>query len=129
MNSAAVPNFRLTGNVAVDGAILKLIALMVGGLVTWASTKLNLNDPEFINYLTTALMGVFIGVATFAYGWVLSKVNQAKAVQAGINLTASGNALTVHGDPVPMAAPSTVPVLPVTAQSASQIIKNYSPPN
>lgn len=128
MNNAAVPNFKITGNPALDGMILKAIVGFATAIVTWALSKLNINDPAFMEYLTTAVIGVLIGAATFIYGWALSKVNQAKAVQAGVNLTVSGNALADNGTVISQNGSGTPPKA-VTTQTAPQIVKNFATPN
>lgn len=130
MNAPQVPSgFKLTGNAALDGLILKLIFGALTALATWLATQLKIADPAFVTNLATDLLPVAIGAAVLAYGWIMSKVNQAKAVQAGINLTVSGQAVTTDGEKiVSLGSPDASPPKSVTTASAPEIVKNFSAP-
>ena len=57
-----------------------------------------------------------------------AKQEKAKAVQAGLNLAASGQMLDSEGKPITaFNAGEGTPPLPVTLQSASEIVKKFAP--
>lgn len=118
----------ITGDPALDGLILKGILLAATAATPWLMSHLKLSDPSFAIYLTGALVSVLGGLATFVWGFINSRVGQAKAVQAGINLATAGKAIMVthrlppwEGPNAPVAKP-----LPVTTASAQEIIKDYA---
>lgn len=132
MNNPQIPaGFRLTGNAALDGLILRVLvgfaASIATAIVTWLGAH-HFSDPNLQLMISTALVAVFTTGATLIYGFVLSKVNQAKAVQAGINLTVSGNALAQDGKTVVDANDGTTPPLGVTTKTAPEIVKNFATP-
>ena len=130
MNAPNIPKMlNLTGNPAVDGLILKGILLLAAYIVHLVAPHLHITDPDYITYLTGSVVSTLIIVVTFAYGWFLTKANQAKAVQAGVNLTVSGNALAADGKTVVTANDGSTPPLPVTAATANQIVKNFAIPS
>lgn len=57
-----------------------------------------------------------------------NKVTAAVGVQAGINLTLSGNAVDHDGNPISKFAADATPPKIVTVASAAQIVKDYAPP-
>lgn len=52
---------------------------------------------------------------------------KAVGVQAGINLTASGQAVDSQGAPISRFAADATPPKPVTLESAAEIVKTYGP--
>src|ERR1700744_1152699 len=128
MNAPNVPNLQITGNSAIDGLIIKAIASGAASLVTWSLTKLHISSPDWADWLTNAVIGVLILTAASVYGWFLSKVNQAKAVQSGINLAVSGNALAEDGKTVIMANGGGTSPKPVDMKTAPAIAKNFASP-
>lgn len=52
---------------------------------------------------------------------------KAVGVQAGINLTASGQAVDSEGNAISRYAPDATPPKPVTLESAAEIVKTYGP--
>jgi hypothetical protein len=119
----------ITGDPAMDGLIMKGIVALVMLVVPWLMTHLKLSDPEYAVWLTATLISVLVGVATFVWGWFLTQINQAKAVQAGVNLTTSGNALAADGSVITkfQADSGSTPPKPVTVASAQQIVKDFAP--
>lgn len=118
VTATAAPTMVITGNAAVDGILFKGIVALATFLAAWAAAHINLGniDPAWI---TAGLIGFFIAIATTAWGYVRSKLHTAQAVQAGINLAVSGNAImqgTWNGKATP---------LPVTPASAQQIVKDF----
>lgn len=129
MNAADIPKaLNLTGNPAIDGLILKGIIALAVFIVSQIAPHLHITDPNYIKSLVATVAVLLIGAATFVYGWYLSKTNQAKAVQAGVNLTVSGNALAADGKTVVSANNGTTPPLPVTMATGAEIVKKYAAP-
>ena len=132
MNKPNVPsNFQITGNPAFDGIILKILtagaAALTGIILTWLNAH-GFNDPNLKLMLSGAVLSVLCMVAVTIWGFIQSKVNQARAVQAGINLTVSGNALAADGKTVVSANDGSTPPLPVTTITAPEIVKNFAAP-
>lgn len=133
MTNPNVPlSFQLTNNPAIDGLILRGLmwaaGLAAGVIVTWLNAH-GFVDPNLKLMITGGLLSLLTAVAALIYGFVLSKINQAKAVQAGINLTVSGNALAADGKTVVGANDGTTPPLPVSAATAAQIVKDFAVPS
>lgn len=130
MNNPKVPSgFKLTGNPALDAILLKLIMTALGGFATWMATKLDIKDPEFVTALVETLLPIVAGAMLLVYAWFKAKIDQAMAVQAGVNLTVSGEAVTTDGEKiVSLGSPSAIPPKPVTPAAAAEIVKNFAEP-
>ena len=132
MNNPNIPaSFQITGNPAIDGVILKLLTAAAAGLtgiiLTWLTAH-GFSDPNLGLMLSGAVFSVLCTIAVTAWGFFQSKVNQARAVQAGVNMTVSGNALAADGKTVVEANDGSTPPLPVTTATAAQIVKKFASP-
>lgn len=123
----AAMSLSITGNAAIDGVILKLIASAAASAAMYAGSHLKLNDPALTTDLTEAVSGGLLLAATLAWGWVNTKMNLAKAVQAGVSLVASGAALAADGKTLVTANDGSTPPKAVTVATAQQIIKDFAP--
>lgn len=122
--------FALTGNPAIDGLIIRVLAsaaaAIAGIIATWLNAH-GFHDPNLKLMLSGLLLSLLCGGGSLIWGFVLAKINQAKAVQAGVNLVASGNALAADGQTVVAANDGSTPPKPVTVQTATQIVKDFAP--
>lgn len=78
------------------------------------------------------IVGAVVTIAPIAWSWwakfqaaKTAKAREAIAVQAGVNLATAGAALAMDGSTIKTA--QTAPTLPVTAESAVAIIRNFGP--
>lgn len=112
----------ITGNPAIDGLILKGLmagsAAIAGVILTWLNAH-GFNDPNLNLMLSGAVLSVLAMVATAIWGFIKSRLDQAKAVNAGINLFASGGSVNV---PVGMGLAIPVSATPASAQ---EIVKQF----
>jgi len=116
---ANLPALKITGNVQLDGLILKVLFGLATPAALWAASKLGSHDNAMVQDIAILIVSIVIAGATAIFGWIKSRIDQAIAVRAGVNLTASGNALmTVTG-------PGAVTPLPVTPATAPAIVKNF----
>jgi hypothetical protein len=134
MNNPQIPaGFNLTGNAAVDGLIIRILTAAAAALAAWIVAWLKargFSDPNTQALIAGAAFSILAGIAATAYGWVLAKVNQAKAVQAGVNLSVSGQAVTTDGEKITsLGSPDASPPKPVTTASAAEIVKQFATPN
>jgi hypothetical protein len=117
--SATTPlSASITGNAALDGLILKGITVLATLATTWLMSHLDLKDPNFAYWLTGAITSALAIGATAVWGVLNSRLNQVKAVTAGMNLVVSGAAITQSN------VTGTV-LKPVTPASAAEIVKNF----
>lgn len=131
MSGQGVPGLpkvlKLTGNPAYDGLILKGIIASATAIVYWAAGHLHVSDPNEITAAIVFAVALGIGGSTALWGFIMSKINQAQAVNAGINLATSGNALASDGKTVVSINDGTTPPLPATTVTAPEIVKNFAP--
>ena len=99
----------------------------LGGL--WLATHGYIKDANVNDFVSAVMI-----VAPIIWGVVQNYINARKkkadtalAVQSGINLVVSGQAVTTAGQPIKVASDTTIPPLPVTPESAAAIIKNFAP--
>lgn len=120
----------ITGNPQIDGLILKgLIAVSAaaaGVIATWLNAH-GFKDPNLNLMIDGLVMSVLSGGLVMVWGWVQSRGNTARAVQAGINLTVAGKALAADGTTVVTKNNGATPPMPVTAATAAQIVKDFAP--
>lgn len=119
---ALVPkSLVLTGNPAIDGTIFRGIVAVasIGG--TWLYTHLKLTDPDYAKYLTGAIIAALVTAVTFVWGWINSKANQAKAMNAAVAMKAAGASIPVPSQVVPGA----VTDRPITPATAQEIVKQF----
>lgn len=111
-------NISITQSPAVDGILLKALFGAASWLAIWAITNLHLAnmDPKVLGL---AIFGVLVSVATLAFGYINSRLMQAKSVTAGVNLALSGASINVPS------APGLSTPVPVTPASAAQIVKEF----
>lgn len=128
MNAPNVPNLQITGSPALDGLITKAIMSAGAAIVTWSFNKLNIHSSDWSDWATSMVIGGLLMSAASIYGWFLSKVNQAKAVQSGINLAVSGNAVAEDGKTVITQNNGGTPPKPVDLKTAPVIAKNFGAP-
>ena len=113
----------ITGDPAMDGIIFKVLVALGTLAATWLATNLKLSDPAIIPELAGVIVSILASVAVAIWGYIRSRAHTAAAVQAGANLVMSGNALTKFGAKIP--PPAAGSLLPVSPQSAVQIVKDY----
>lgn len=119
---ALVPkSLVLTGNPAVDGTIFRGIVFVAGVAGTWLYSHLKLTDPNYATVLSGVIVAALVAAVTFVWAWIVSKINQAKAVQAGVAMKASGASVPV---PAP-GLPGLVIDKPVTPATAQAIVKAF----
>lgn len=115
-------SLSITGNPALDGLILKGLmagsAAIAGVIITWLNAH-GFSDPNLNLMLSGAVLSVLAMIATAIWGWINSKVAQAKGVQAGMNLAFAGGAI-MHGAGNGLSIP-----VPVTTTTASEIVKQF----
>jgi len=108
-------------------AAFRSLLIATGGVLA----ALHWDHSETYKWLIEAAAGVMIvGPAVWAMwnaGFKFYKL-MAAAVQAGINLTISGQAVDSSGNPVSKFASDASPPKPVTVESATQIVANFAPP-
>lgn len=119
---APTTTLSITGNPAIDGLILKGLmagsAAIVGVILTWLNAH-GFNDPNLNLMLSGAVLSVLAMIATAIWGFIKSRLDQAKGVTAGMNLALAGQAIlasTGGGRATPIA---------VTPASAQEIVKNF----
>lgn len=125
-NPTAPTSLSITGNPALDGLILKGLmagsAAIAGVIITWLNAH-GFSDPNLNLMLSGAVLSVLAMIATAIWGWVNSKVSQAKSVTAGMNLALAGGAIMQdHGGGL------STPV-PVTTATAQEIVKQFGDVN
>ena len=113
--------------IAYAGLLAAIQALL---LVTesWL-TQYDIGSPDVIKWIKALAGGVIIvGSALGAVYVAFQKLASTKttAVNAALNLVASGNAVDAHGNPV-APGPGATPFLPATEESASKIVADYAP--
>lgn len=126
MSSNGVPasptSLSITGNPALDGLILKGLmagaAAITGVILTWLNAH-GFSDPNLNLMLSGAVLSVLAMIATAIWGWLNSRIAQAKGVQAGMNLVLAGQAIMApsHGN---LSTP-----IPVTTTTAQEIVKQF----
>lgn len=120
---APTPTLSITGNPAIDGMILKGLmagsAAIAGVILTWLNAH-GFNDPNLNLMLSGAVLSVLAMVATAIWSFIKSRLDQAKAVNAGINLFASGASVNVPVDHTGLVMPK-----PVTPESAANIVRDF----
>jgi hypothetical protein len=100
-------------------------ALVTGGVITNTSKAYTL-----IMFASGAVLVVgpaAWGVYTAVVRAIDGRKKVAQAVQAGINLTVSGQALAADGKTVVSMNDGSTPPLPVTLATAAQIVKDFAP--
>lgn len=120
--SGTPTSLSITGNPAIDGLILKgilaIAAAATGVILTWLNAH-GFNDPNLNLMVSGVIVSILAMGVTALWGWMNSKIAQAKAVTAGINLGLSGNSINVRsGD-------GTVTPLPVSTSAADRIVKEF----
>lgn len=114
-------------NVLAFFAALRGLLIAVGAVMV----SLNLNDTHAYGLVMQA-SGLVLVVGPLLWAvfekLVTLKKTLAAAVQAGIELVRSGNAVDSEGTPISRFSPEAPPPKPVTVASAAEIIKDYAPP-
>jgi MFS-type transporter involved in bile tolerance (Atg22 family) len=108
----------ITNNPALDSLILKGLTILATWAALWIASHLNMNDPNFIYWLTGTLTSVLALGATAIWGVLQTRLNQVKAVTAGMNLVAADAAIK-------QISMSGTTFKPVTPASAAQIVKDF----
>jgi hypothetical protein len=100
-------------------------ALVTGGVITNTSPVYTwiMFASGAVLVVGPAAYGVFVNIKRV----INSRKKVAEAVQAGINLTVSGQALAADGKTIVSINDGTTPPLPVTLQSAAQIVRDFAP--
>lgn len=115
-------------NVLAFFVALRGVLIAVGAVMAY----LNLGGTHAYSLVMTIAGGCMVG-GPMLWGvfekLVTLKKTLAAAVQAGIELVRSGNAVDEAGDPISKFAPGASPPKPVTVASAAEIIKEYAPPS
>lgn len=112
----------ITGYPSLDSVLRSGLIAGSAALATWIVSTLKLTDPNLTAWISAAVFGVLLGIATAAWGLFKARYGDAVAVMAGVNLALSDKVLmqgTGDGKIMPV---------PVTPASAQQIIKDYSKP-
>lgn len=127
----------VTGNSTYDSLIrsvlLALSAAITAAIVTWLSAH-KIVDPNLNVLIGTAVLAMLSTAAMAAWGAVAGArvqqtiaVKETAAVQAGINMTVAGQALAFDGKTSVSVNDGSTPPMPVTPQTAKEIIKNFGP--
>ena len=114
-------------NVLAFFAALRSVLIAVGAVMTY----LNLGHTEVYGVIMQAAGCIMVlGPLCWAVFDKLVTLRKtfAAAVQAGIDLVLSGNAVDHEGKPISSLNPDATPSKPVTVASAAEIIKEYAPP-
>ena len=114
-------SLTLTGNPAVDGAIFKGIVGTAGIVGGWIYAQLKLTNPAYATYLTGAIVAALVMAASFIWGWLNTKLLQAKSMNAAMALKASGASILLP-DPK---KPGNVVDKPITPASAQAIVNAF----
>lgn len=118
--------FALTSNPAVNGLILKglttLSGIIAGVILTWLNAH-GFNDPNLTLMLSGAVLSVLSMVAVAIWGFVQTKISQAMAVNAGMNLVVSGNAKMQDAG----TGDGSLTPVPATTATAPEIVKYFAP--
>lgn len=95
------------------------------GLANTGAYKWIMIAAGAIGVVGPAIWGVWVAITAAAR----KRADVAKAVQAGVNLVVSGQALSVDGKTITAIGehPDTVPPMPVTEKTAAEIVKNFAP--
>lgn len=105
---------------------LKLFLVLIGGLMA----EQGLDHTTAYKWVML-VAGSCVALGSSAWALWASFANWRKAaavgVQAGINLTTSGQAVDHDGKVISSFAPGATPPMPVTVASAAEIIKNFAP--
>jgi hypothetical protein len=118
----SVFSFTLTGNKGVDMVLAFAFAALSARGAEWGIEHLEVLHGYDVPTIATILFGALATLAASAWAWINSHTSQNKlaaAVQAGVNLATAGKSLTVKN------YDGTVSPLPVTPESAAEIIKNF----
>lgn len=120
---APTTTLSITGNPEIDGLILKGLmagsAAIAGVILTWLNAH-GFNDPNLNLMLSGAVLSVLAMVATAIWSFIKSRLDRAKAVNAGINLFAAGASINVPVDHTGLVTPKQA-----TPASAADIVKNF----
>lgn len=129
-----------TGNPALNSLIQRGLLLATGGITVWITAWLSAKgwyDPNFGWLITVAVFGFLSAIAVLIWGWIKNSrlkdfIDQVQrtAVMAGVNLTASGNAVTVGGNPivahVANSGAGTETPKPVSVAAAKEIVADFA---
>lgn len=132
--SSSIPAFlkglKLTGDPVTDGVVLKLIFGAAGAGLMLLFPHLKATDPDEFQSIVELGGTVLTMAGLLLFGRRLSRANQAVAVNAGISLALSGQAVDAYGTKITsIDAPGAVtPPLPASTKSAPEIIKNFGVP-
>jgi hypothetical protein len=120
-----------TSDAQIDSALsaLRAVLIAIGGWM--ASNGMGQSGAYRIVELAASAV-MIVGPAVWGAYVAIMRVIQKKkavtqAVQAGINLTVSGAALAADGKSVVSLNNGATPPLPVTDQTAAQIVKDFAP--
>jgi hypothetical protein len=119
----SVFSFTLTGNKGVDMVLAFAFAALSARGAEWGIEHLEVLHGYDVPTIATILFGALATVAASAWAWINSHASQNKlaaAVQAGINLERAGKSISVINPD------NTISALPVTPQSAAEIIKEFA---
>jgi hypothetical protein len=122
-----VPSFTITGNSAIDGIIFKVVSGLAFAAAAWLVKDFKLTDPSATSEIAGAIIAVAGAIGVMIVGYIKSRRDKAVAVQSGINLVVSGQALDTRGNIISSITPNSTPPLPVSLQSADQIVKDFAP--
>lgn len=132
---SAVPT--ITGNPMYDSLVRSVLLALSAGITAWIVTWLTAHkivDPNLNVLIGGAVLTTLSTIAMVVWGMIAgSRVNQViavkqtQAVQAGINMTVSGAALGHDGKTIVSVNDGSTPPLPVTPETAKEIVKNFGP--
>lgn len=101
--------------------------LMLGG--TWLATHGYIQNSE-VNGLVSAVMiigPIIWGIAQNYINTHTANKQKVVAMNATLNLVASGKAVDSSGSVIPYAVPGSTPPKPITETSAPEIVANFAP--
>ena len=116
----------MSGKMIAYAGLLAAIQALLFAVETWL-TQYDLGSPIVIQWLKAIAGGVIvIGTALGAVYVAFQKLATTKttAVNAALNLVASGEAVDVHGNQI-TPGPNATPFKPATEESAQKIVADY----
>lgn len=111
--------FTLTGNHNIDMLLAGVLFSASTWLANWGVEHLHLAHID-VTTLAIMIFGVLAGVATAAWVWITSRLTQARDINAGVNLFASGSSVNIPVDHTGLVTPKLV-----TPMSAQDIVRNF----
>lgn len=122
-------NLSITGNPLIDSLIIRGVMLLAAALgaaaVEWLQAH-GFHDPNLTKIVTGAIASAILVVVLLAVEYVRKRADLVRAVEAGIKLAISAQALDAAGKPIVALGAVPAAIMPVTPATAKEIVAAYA---